>query len=181
MERIGFYKVSLPEYTEDEMAVLTTAAFMAGALQTWNFSLTELAKTMGMALSHWGDTRVRLEQALRSLSQKEGEAVRLSVSSFEDARKVCTVSVIVDRGDCVMLTGDEWVAISAPYRSGERYALGTDLRVFLTLRAEGISLQGATEKSPRVATIRSMLDCSPFKWRSAIERLKAAGVESKVR
>ena len=60
MERIGFYKVSLPEYTEDEIAVLTTAAFMAGYDGEDDVTLTQLAKKMGMSLARWGAIRDRL-------------------------------------------------------------------------------------------------------------------------
>ena len=80
----------------------------------------------------------------------------------------------------VTLLGEEWQKLCAPYQAGARYALGTDLRVFMALRANNMSLAQGAANTQYVARMQDNLDYSPFKWHSAVERLKAAGVESKV-
>lgn len=181
MENLALYNRNLLDYTEDELAVLATAAFMVGYDGEDDVTLTQLAKKMGMSLARWGTVRDRLDAAFQSLNAKEEELTQLRIIEDGSTRKAyrVTTAPLFDKERYVLLTGEEWLAISAPYRAGERYALGTDLRVFLYLKSkrvyDGRDLNGCWAQS---AAIQNDLDISAFKWQSAAGRLHAAGVLS---
>lgn len=178
MRIIYFYKDAIPDYTEDELAVLSTLAFHADCRDVCEFSWTQLARWMGIAPSNWNKVKERLVSAVESLAQRR-DLTHLSILSRENTRAVCQLGVesVKEQIGYVSLSAKEWIPINDVYLNGARYNMGCDLRLYLYLKSRRVydRANGVDGCWAQSHDIQEQLDISAYKWQEAARRLNAVG------